>query len=104
METQDTPMPSDSSVRLVASPTLNYALILAMLGSYGCGAWFLATQTATNAAVADRFVRFETTVTARLDAGDRREDARAVAVDAIGNRLTRMEAQLAFLVAAGGRR
>ena len=93
-----------SSARIVVSPTVNYAVILALLGSYGAGAWFLATQTATNAAISERFARFETSVNTRLEVGEKRDENRGAAMDAIGNRLTRMEAQLAFLVAAGGKR
>lgn len=98
------PDPPESSARVVVSPTFNYAVILALLGSYGAGAWFLATQTATNAAIAERFTRFGSVVNTRLEAGDKRDETRAATMDAIGNRLTRMEAQLAFLVAAGARR
>lgn len=45
---------SDSSVKVVASPQVSYALILALIGAYGGGAWFLATQAANQATMNDR--------------------------------------------------
>ncbi len=45
---------ADSSVRMVASPQISYALILALIGAYGGGAWFLATQTAAQATMNER--------------------------------------------------
>lgn len=45
---------ADSSVKMVASPQVSYALILALIGAYGGGAWFLATQTAAQASMNER--------------------------------------------------
>lgn len=79
---------ADSSVKLVASPQVSYALILALIGSYGGGAWFLATQTATQAAMNERIAtnkkETETSVAAnRLEA----EKAVVTAIAAVSQRM-----------------
>ena len=114
------PGPADSSFRVAASPQVSYALILALVGAYGSGAWFLATQNATNMAVADRLARFEaaagarfdvidkraetrdTALAARFEGDDRRNDARNDVVARVDIRLARLEAQVAYLATAGG--
>ncbi len=96
--------PVESSVRVIASSSINYALVFALLSGLCAGVWFFATQTATNIAVAERQVRFEVAVGARLDASEKHEETRSIAMAAIDNRLSRMEAQLAFIVTNGARR
>ena len=114
--------PADSSFRIAASPQVSYALILALAGAYGSGAWFLATQSATNMAVADRLARFEAAAGARFDvidkraetrdaalasrfeADDRRNDARNDVVARVDIRLARLEAQVAYLATTGTKR
>ena len=114
--------PADSSFRIAASPQVSYALILALIGAYGSGAWFLATQSATNMAVADRLARFEAAAGARFDvidkrtetrdaalasrfeADDRRNDARNDVVARVDIRLARLEAQVAYLATSGTKR
>ena len=114
--------PADGSFRIGASPQVSYALILALVGAYGSGAWFLATQSATNMAVADRLARFEAaavarfemidkraetrdaTLAARFEGDDRRNDVRNDVVARVDIRLARLEAQVAYLASAGGKR
>ena len=96
--------PADSSFKIAASSNINYAFILALLGGYGSGVWFFATQNATNAGVAERLARFEQTVAGRLDAVEKRDETRSAAVATIDNRLSRIEAQLSYLATNGARR
>ncbi len=96
--------PADSALRVLPSSNINYAFLLALLVGYGSGVWFFATQTATNLGVAERLARFELSVAGRLDLVEKRDETRATAVATIDNRLSRMEAQLAYLVSNGARR
>lgn len=114
--------PADSSFKIAASPQVSYALILALIVAYGSGAWFLATQTATNIAVADRLARFEAAAGARFELIDRRAESREAALaarfeaddrrnetrnDVVGKvdiRLARLEAQVAYLANSGAKR
>ena len=95
---------ADSSVRIQASPNVNYAVIITLLGACVGGVWFMATQAATNAGVAERLNRFERIITDRIAAADRRDEVRLASVAAIENRLTRIEAQLTYLVTNGPKR
>lgn len=113
---------ADGSFSIGASPQVSYALILALIGAYGSGAWFLATQSATNMAVADRLARFEAAavarfevldkraetrdaaLAARFEADDRRNDVRNDVVARVDIRLARLEAQVAFLANTGAKR
>lgn len=114
--------PADGSFKIGASPQVSYALILALVGAYGSGAWFLATQSATNMAVAERLARFEAAavarfelidkraetrdaaLVARFEGDDRRNDVRNDVVARVDIRLARLEAQVAYLAGTGGKR
>ena len=93
-------IPSDGNVRLVGSPTVQYTLILAVLGGLCSGVWFFATQVATNASAAERQIRFEAAMLARLETDEKRFETRSAAIDAIENKLARIDAQLGFILAA----
>ena len=99
---------ADSSVKVVASPQISYALILALIGAYGGGAWFLATQTAAQAAMNQRITdetastnlrisRIADDVIARLKVLETRDEARGTSLVDQGNRLTRIESKIDFL-------
>ena len=108
---------ADNSIRV--SNTINLAVIatvvFASMGALTGGAWFWATQAAANATVADRQAKFEQLINARVDVGEKRAEAladavqkrdesRAAALEVVGNRLTRMEAQLNHIVVSGAKR
>lgn len=102
----DSPMPATdpSTVKISASPSINYAVVIGIIGALGSGVWFFATQTAVNQGIAERQVRFETAAGARIDADEKRNESRDTEISAMDNRLARIEAQLTFLVANGARK
>ena len=89
----------EGAVRLIASPTIQYGLVFAMLGSLCSGVWFFATQAATNAALGERQARFESAVAAKFEVYDKRGEQRTAAIEDISNKLARIDAQLAFFIA-----
>ena len=125
---EDNPAPADSSVRMVASNTINYAVILSLLGALLYGVWWTAHRdaafealTATVAAqniamnkriddssVADnlRISRIADSITERMGAMEKRDEERRTSLAVMDNRLTRIESKLDFLTTniTGGQR
>jgi hypothetical protein len=96
----------DQIPRPITMSGLNVALLLTLLGSWGGGAWYMATQAAANASMEKRLAHLETSTSIgnRLDTIDKRDDARANAITSLDIRLTRAEAQLGYLGVAKGTR
>lgn len=131
---------ADSSVRMVASSTIGYSVLLLLAGTLiSAVAVFStqmatqqatntaqtaanatqtaltaaqsatnttqvalnATQVATNAGIAERLLRFERDVGARLDAVDRRDEAKAADIRAISIQLGGIAADLKYVLANG---
>lgn len=113
------PVAADSSVKIIASPQVSYALVLGLVGSYGAGAWFLATQAAALATMSERIVSVATTLNARITDGDaavnlrisrvaddiiartlnieKRDEARGSSLGQLDTRMARIESKLDFL-------
>lgn len=85
---------------------LNAALLLTLLGSWGGGAWYMATQAASYASMERRVAQLETNTSVgnRLDAADKRDENRAAAIGELATRMTRAESKLEFVGVNGGRR
>lgn len=90
-----------NAVRVSLSPIVGYGILGSLMVGYGTAAWFLATQAATLATTAERQIRSEVAVQARLDQAEKRDDARAGTVGGIDSRLARIEAQIAYMLQNG---
>jgi len=90
---------SDSSTFVIPT-TLVYAVLAAIVGMTGTGGWYMGQQAMKAETIAAQFEQFKSDVAKRFSDDER--DARA-GVDVVSkndSRLTRMEAQLGFLVTA----
>lgn len=109
----------DSALRLVASSTINYAVILTLAGCLGSSIWFFAQQSAAMATMNERIVsnkseinqRITDTDTSinlrvghtiesivdRLNVIDKHDESRSTSIGAMDTRLARMEATLGYL-------
>lgn len=94
----------ESSVRLTASPTLNYAFIATLFGACGIGVWFFATQTETNRNQADRQAQYEIRANSRMDAIEKRDELRTTNMNEIRDRLIGLESTSKYIAANLGKR
>ena len=112
---QREPPLGDGAIRFKFSNTINIVAIASILMFAGSLVWFFATQTSILTQIDNRQRAFETTMTAKTDTLERREESRAEAAEkrdearrseaeAAAQRLARIEAQLGFLVAVGARK
>lgn len=94
----------ESSVRLTASPTLNYAFIATLVGACGIGVWFFATQSETNHNQAERQIQYEIRANSRMDSIEKREDIRTTNMNEIRDRLIGLESTSKYIAANLGKR